>query len=100
MRFAFSLVLLAACYDETKPLPPYYPDYPPSPPMVKPEEAEVACSNLRNLGCPEGHGAIGGTPCSVVIQRAADLRPLPVACWTLAKSTADARACGSLRCLR
>jgi hypothetical protein len=98
MRFILSaafIIALVGC--PLRDPVPVEPDYPPSP--VGADLAERACENLRRLGCSEGHGALGGTPCSVVIQRAAELRGVPVKCWADAETAVAARGCGSLRCL-
>lgn len=102
MRFLLGMLAFVSvhgCYDTSKPLPPYRPIYGPAPADLA-DACVRACANLRGLGCPEGDGSIGGEPCSVTCQRASELRPLPVACWSVAKSTAEAKACGSLRCVR
>jgi hypothetical protein len=78
--------------------PPPQPDTPPSDDLAA--DAEVACANLRRLGCPEGSGAVGGQTCAVIVVRASSLRPLPLACWTEATTVTGAKACGSLRCVR
>ncbi len=62
----------------------------------------IACDNLRSsaLNCPEGHGgAIGGEPCTLTCVRLSEHRPLPLGCWSHAKDAAEARGCGSLRCI-
>lgn len=108
MRALFSIIIGAAmavaCYDATKPLPPYQPIYGPGPGpddlYSSAKSCEDACAHLRDLGCPEGQGSLGGEPCSVTCQRATELRALPLACWSAAKTQADAKACGSLRCVR
>lgn len=103
MRFLaamLAIVSIAACYDATKPLPPYQPIGPGPGPVELADACVRACANLAALGCPEGSGSLGGEPCSVTCQRASELRPLPVACWAAATSTAEAKACGSLRCIR
>lgn len=75
-----------------------------SPPPIDPSDDHVAyediCANLRRIGCPEGHGGIGGTPCSVTLQRATQLRPLPLECWARSRDVSELRACGSIRCVR
>lgn len=75
-----------------------------SPPALDPSDDSASfddvCANLRRIGCPEGHGGIGGTPCTVVLERATQLRELPLACWAGAHDRAEVRACGSLRCIR
>lgn len=60
--------------------------------------AHNACANLRLVGCPEGNGSVGGVSCETIVMRS--LRPLPLACWTTAASSAEAKGCGSLRCIR
>ncbi len=62
--------------------------------------AEDVCANMRRVGCPEGHGGIGGTSCAVILERAMKLRQLPLACWAGAHDVAEMRACGSIRCVR
>ena len=91
------LVSIAACYDATKPLPPYQPIYgpPPADDQSGGASCAAACSRLLELGCPEGEGA-----CAATCSRASELRSLPLACWAAAKTKADAKACGSLRCTR
>lgn len=102
MRTAvLALLIVSACYDETKPLPPYYPDYPPNPPMGDIGDACVqACTSLRRIGCPEGQGAIGGETCERRCIIASELRTLPLACWARAEDVPTAKGCGSLRCLK
>lgn len=63
-------------------------------------QADEACENLRKIGCPEGFGSVGGESCLGVLVNASKLRPLPLACWAHAKTGADAKGCGSLRCIR
>lgn len=65
-------------------------------------DCNSACENLRSpaVGCPEGIGAIGGESCEAVCERSSNLRALPLKCWMTAKSAADARGCGSLRCVK
>lgn len=90
--------LIPACDDPKKPCPT---DAAPSPPMTADEKAcAAACEHLRTLGCPEGHGSLGGEPCMVTCERANALRPLPLACWADAGDVDAARGCGSLRCIR
>lgn len=86
-----AVAVLAAC-----------PPPPPEPPMSDDlmVDADAACSNLRRLGCPEGHGSLAGLSCAVIVVRASGLRPLPLACWANAQNVVDAKACGSLRCVR
>jgi hypothetical protein len=91
-----ALLCLVACYDASKPLPPYTPVVP----VATADDCVRACAQLAALGCPEGSGSLGGEPCSVTCQRASELRPLPLACWASARSSAEAKACGSLRCVR
>lgn len=62
--------------------------------------ADSACANLRRVGCPEGFGSVGGASCTAVVLRASELRALPLECWTTAETSAAAKACGDLRCIR
>ncbi len=78
--------------------PPPHPERPPSDDLMV--DAEAACANLRRIGCPEGHGSVAGISCPVIIVRASALRPLPLACWTSSATIIEAKACGSLRCVR
>lgn len=78
--------------------PPLPPEPPPSDDFMV--DAEAACANLRRLGCPEGQGSVAGVSCAVIVVRASALRSLPLACWTNAQTTVEAKACGSLRCTR
>lgn len=78
--------------------PPPAPEPPPSDDLTV--DAEAACANLRRLGCPEGQGSVAGVSCAVIVVRAAALRSLPLACWTSAQTTVEAKSCGSLRCTR
>lgn len=93
MRYVLvALALLVLACESTTP-----------PPLDPSDEAVVledVCANIRRLGCPEGHGGIGGTPCSVTLRRATQLRPLPLACWAEAHDVAELRSCGSIRCVR
>lgn len=103
VRFSFYMLVvvsIVACYDATKPLPPYQPVGPGPGPVATADECVRACANLAAVGCPEGSGSLGGEPCSVTCQRASELRPLPVTCWAASRSSAEAKACGSLRCVR
>lgn len=61
-----------------------------------------ACINLGALGCPEARAVDGGQSCYAVCAHAEethkfDLKP---ACLAAAKSIAEAKACGSVRCLK
>lgn len=97
-----AVLIAAGCYDASKPLPPHFPDYPAPAPFGTELDrtCAAACERLRALGCPEGSGSLGGEPCTVTCARASSLRPLPAACWAEAGTTADAKACGALRCIR
>ena len=79
----------------------------PLPPVVVPEPADdvgtacaLACAHMRELGCSEGNGSVGGAPCALTCVKAHELRFLPLSCWISARTPAEARACGSLRCIR
>jgi hypothetical protein len=71
---------------------PVEPDYPDS---AVHATCEAACKNIHALSCPEGD-----EQCVTVCKHANEIRPLPLACWANARSVAEARACGSLRCVR
>lgn len=94
--------LFPKCDDPLRPCPDVEPEYPPMPRFGADLERACgdACRHLRSLGCPEGSGSMGGEPCSVTCQRAGSVRPLPLACWADAGTSAEAKACGSLRCVR
>lgn len=64
------------------------------------DACSVACDSLRSVGCPEANGSLGGQSCQAVCIKASDLRPLPLGCWSRAKDAAEARGCGSLRCVK
>ena len=97
---------LVGCYEcqgeNCSNLPPTSPDYPPMPRFGAELQhaCDDACKHLRALGCPEGSGSMGGEPCTVTCQRTGSVRPLPLACWADAGTTAEAKACGALRCVR
>lgn len=60
---------------------------------------DLMCRTLRELGCPEG--SPDGAVCEVVCthaqgSRLTDLHP---SCVAAARSKAEVRACGSVRCL-
>lgn len=78
--------------------PPPAPERPSSDDLMV--DAEAACANLRRIGCPEGQGSVAGVSCAVIVVRATALRSLPLACWTKAQTTVEAKSCGSLRCTR
>lgn len=63
---------------------------------------EAACANLRSevVRCPEGFGSVGGVSCTQVCVSRALRGPTPIQCWAEAKSAEEARACGSLRCVK
>jgi hypothetical protein len=92
MRYAFVLlVILAGCpLHNPVPVEPVYPA----------SAIAEACSNLRMLGCPEGFGGINGETCERTLAHATELRPLPVVCWAEKKTVAEAKGCGSLRCIK
>jgi hypothetical protein len=60
-----------------------------------------ACANLATLGCPEARRVDGGQTCYAVCVHTEethkfDLKPT---CLAAAKTVAEAKACGSVRCL-
>lgn len=73
------------------------PATPSSDPTATPD---TACENLRSIDCPEGFGSPGGVSCVEVLTRSSARRPLPIGCWAHARSVAEAKGCGSLRCVR
>jgi hypothetical protein len=58
----------------------------------------AACSNLAQLGCPEG----ARPNCAAVMKRADDdhLTDTRASCLAVAKTADEARACGSVRCAK
>lgn len=103
---AIGVLTFEGCYQcdgpDCRNLPPVYPDYPPTPSFGADLEraCDRACARLRAIGCPEGSGSMGGEPCTITCQRAVGVRPLPIVCWADAGSSAEAKACGGLRCIR
>ena len=97
-----------ACYRDNDPkLPPVEPDYPAAgqlPPIAYAEgsaEAEAspcgkACANLKEIPCPEGLSKA----CYRACVKQASLERVPITCWTHAKTPAEARECGLVRCSR
>ncbi len=84
---------LAGCYRE--------PDNSPAPSKYGLERSALeACANLRRIGCPEGHGSLGGVTCAEIVIRANALRQLPLECWIGAPDVVAAKGCGSLRCVK
>lgn len=61
-----------------------------------------ACANLGKLGCPEAATVDGGDSCYAVCAHAVTSHKFDfkAACLTAAKSAAEAKACGSVRCAR
>lgn len=107
MRYLLALVSAAtivglACDPQFLPPPRDEQNPPPTPSSEITDSCLRACENLRSadVNCPEGFGAVGGEPCAVTCVVASRLRPLPLSCWTNAKTAVDARACGALRCVR
>lgn len=84
-------VIVAACHREPTELPL---------PKGTDALADSACANLRRVGCPEGLGSVGGVSCKAIVLKASELRALPLECWTTAETSAAAKGCGSLRCIR
>ncbi len=64
------------------------------------DACKLAGDNLRSaaVGCPEADGSMG-EPFAVICVRTSQRRPLPLGCWSSAKSAAEARGCGSLTCV-
>jgi hypothetical protein len=67
-------------------------------PPVPVDVYPAACSNLAQLGCPEG----ARPNCAAVMKRAEDehLTDTKAQCLAGAKSAEEARACGSVRCAK
>lgn len=65
------------------------------------DACKIAGDNLRSsaVNCPEGDGSMG-EPFAVICARTMQRRPLPLGCWSAARSAAEARGCGSLTCVR
>lgn len=78
----------------------------PLPPSPQPDEADSvdackpSCAKLRTLGCSEGFASISGNSCERTCAKALELRDLPLRCWAESATVAEAKACGSLRCVR
>jgi hypothetical protein len=106
LALALVVLVTAGCYEcadkNCSNIPDIHTDYPPGPRFGAELERACgdACAHLRALGCPEGSGSMGGEPCTVTCTKASSARPLPLACWSDAGSTAEAKACGALRCIR
>jgi hypothetical protein len=60
-----------------------------------------ACATLGKLGCPEAATVDGGQSCYAVCGHAAETKKFDfkAPCLATAKTIADAKACGSVRCL-
>lgn len=93
------MVALVSCATNREVVEPVPPPAPPFQGNVT-DACSSACSNLRRIDCPEGLGSIGGESCERRCAIAMQLRSMPLECWIRAESPVDARACGSLRCLR
>jgi len=63
----------------------------------QPSTCELGCAQLARLGCPEGDF----TGCATLADQvnAARMTVMDCACWAMARTVAEARACGNLRCL-
>lgn len=66
----------------------------------KPDVCSKACSKMSELGCPEGMPADAGKSCYTLCMdtqasKKFDLKP---ECIAVAKSVAEVRGCGTVRC--
>ena len=95
-----SLAMLApACPPPPTPSPPPAPDAGPAPPPPVDGGATVydqACAAIAAAGCTEGRDPT----CAATLQHidGAHITPLDVQKCAAAKTKADVRACGSIRC--
>ncbi len=98
MRPILLALLLVGC-PATAP-GPASPELPPlGPPSAYPATFEGACANLERLRCPEARPTRSGISCPRVLERAAELRDIHVACIASASDLVDLRACGGVRCV-
>jgi hypothetical protein len=112
--FAFLLVdAVGGCFGPVHPTPLEEPDagdYP-APPLniveVFPDDSEAAlsspcgkaCYSLRRIPCREGYPTAAGVSCYRGCLAMASQQRVPTKCWMLAKTPAEARDCGGIRCL-
>jgi hypothetical protein len=101
MRISCIALAIAGCplvLGCPRPEPPAAPDPPPA--VVV--DCARACERLGELGCPEAETPDGGKACLVVCVDAEregkySLKP---ACVAVAHTSAELRACGTVRCRR
>jgi len=103
-HFAFAVAFVVAlvgcpnqtifpkCDDPKNPCPPVDPDYPAS--------AEGACLHLAELGCSESRVTSAGVTCPMAFRKMEQFTDPHYACVIRARDAAEARACGSVRCIQ
>lgn len=114
MKLSFPLlaILLLGCPSNVTPSP--HPvvevdgDYPADgiPPEEFPEDSPMglsspcgkACDNLRKIPCVEGYPK-NGVSCYRGCVSMARYQKIPTVCWMTARTQAEARGCGGIRCL-
>jgi hypothetical protein len=57
-----------------------------------------ACAQMRALGCPEGYKQDGGDSCDVICTRAMRTLSIAPSCIIDARTRAEVRSCGAIRC--